>query len=171
MESVGRARGRGRANLLSLTGQSDVNPRPGAFANAAAAASSFSVTSSASSVLTSSTPTEKQPPTSTGTTFEPISSTTKSTVEKPRRGNAPVIMAAPRGKGVEHLVSELAVLSTGERQTGSGRGTPWSNIALPKTKPTHIEDKRGVSGDPISIVANYIRILSKPSWQLFQYHI
>ncbi len=29
----------------------------------------------------------------------------------------------------------------------------------------------GVSGDPISIVANYIRILSKPSWQLFQYHI
>lgn len=29
----------------------------------------------------------------------------------------------------------------------------------------------GVSGDPISIVANYIRILSKPSWQLYQYHI
>ncbi|CAF5143392.1 unnamed protein product [Rotaria sp. Silwood1] len=166
MESVGRARGRGRANLFNLTGQSDVNPRPGAFANAAAAASSFSATT-----VTSSTPTEKQPPTSTGTSFEPTSSTTKSTVDKPRRGNAPVIMAAPRGKGVEHLVSDLAVLSTSERQTGSGRGTPWSNIALPKTKPTHIEDKRGVSGDPISIVANYIRILSKPSWQLFQYHI
>ncbi len=96
-------------------------------------------------------------------------------------------MTAPRGKGVEHLVSDLAALSTGERQAGSGRGTPWSSAALPKTKPSHIEDKRGthrmkvfffsenfllgVSGDPIHIVANYIRILSKPSWQLFQYHI
>ena len=53
-------------------------------------------------------------------------------------------MAAPRGKGVEHLVSDLATLSTSERQSGSGRGTPWSNTALPKTKPTHIEDKRGI---------------------------
>jgi hypothetical protein len=53
-------------------------------------------------------------------------------------------MAAPRGKGVEHLVSDLATLSTSERQTGSGRGTPWSNTALPKTKPTHIDDKRGI---------------------------
>jgi hypothetical protein len=52
-------------------------------------------------------------------------------------------MTAPRGKGVEHLVSDLATLSTSERQTGSGRGTPWSNTALPKTKPTHIDDKRG----------------------------
>ncbi|CAF1424094.1 unnamed protein product [Rotaria magnacalcarata] len=171
MDSVGRARGRGRANLFNLTGQTDVNPRPGAFANAAAAVSSFSATSSASSVLTSTTPTEKQPPTSTGTSYEPVSSTTKSTIDKPRRGNAPVIMSAPRGKGVEHLVSDLATLSTGDRQTGSGRGTPWSNIGLPKTKPSHIDDKRGVSGDPISIVANYIRILSKPAWQLFQYHI
>ena len=110
-------------------------------------------------------------------------------MDKPRRGNAPVIMTAPRGKGVEHLVSDFAALSTSERQSGSGRGTPWSHAMLPKTKPTHIDDKRGtsseqdinskilfvarlgVSGDPISIVANYIRILSKPSWQLFQYHI
>ena len=52
-------------------------------------------------------------------------------------------MTAPRGKGVEHLVSDFAALSTGERHGGSGRGTPWSNTALPKTKPTHIEDKRG----------------------------
>ncbi|CAF4329426.1 unnamed protein product, partial [Rotaria magnacalcarata] len=64
-------------------------------------------------VLTSTTPTEKQPPTSTGTSYEPVSSTTKSTIDKPRRGNAPVIMSAPRGKGVEHLVSDLATLSTG----------------------------------------------------------
>ncbi|UJR37097.1 hypothetical protein I4U23_029801 [Adineta vaga] len=168
MDSVGRARGRGRANLFNLS-----SPRPGAFANAAAPASSFTTASSASSVLTSTTPTEKQPATSTGTTFEPISSTTKSTADKPRRGNAPVIMTAPRGKGVEHLVSDFAGLSTGERQTGSGRGTPWSNTGLPKTKPTHIEDKRGIRKgyQMIIIVANYIRILSKPSWQLFQYHI
>jgi len=52
-------------------------------------------------------------------------------------------MTAPRGKGVEHLVPDLAALSIGERQAGSGRGTPWSNTALPKTKPTHIDDKRG----------------------------
>ena len=100
-------------------------------------------------------------------------------------------MAAPRGKGVEHIVTDLGGLSIGDRQSGSGRGTPWSNPMTPKTKPAHIDDKRGktlmrkeyqieniiddsnsgVSGDPISIVANYIRILSKPSWQLFQYHI
>ena len=60
-------------------------------------------------------------------------------------------MTAPRGKGVEHLVSDLATLSTGERQTGSGRGTPWSNTALPKTKPTHIEDKRGTLADEKNI--------------------
>lgn len=53
-------------------------------------------------------------------------------------------MTAPRGKGVEHLVSDFAALSTGERQAGSGRGTPWSNTVLPKTKPTHIDDKRGI---------------------------
>lgn len=67
MESVGRARGRGRANLFNLSslilryfafvylcidllaGQTESSPRPGAFANAAAAASTFSTTSSASS--------------------------------------------------------------------------------------------------------------------------
>ena len=52
-------------------------------------------------------------------------------------------MTAPRGKGVEHLVSDFAALSTSERQSGSGRGTPWSHAVLPKTKPTHIDDKRG----------------------------
>ena len=70
MESVGRARGRGRANLFNLSllihryfthvylcidllaGQTESSPRPGAFANAAVAASTFSTISSASSSLT-----------------------------------------------------------------------------------------------------------------------
>ena len=52
-------------------------------------------------------------------------------------------MTAPRGKGVEHLVSDLAALSTGAHQTISGRGTPWSNVVLPKTRSNYMEDKRG----------------------------
>ena len=68
-------------------------------------------------------------------------------MDKPRRGNAPIIMAAPRGKGVEHLVTDLGGLSIGDRQSGSGRGTPWSNPVTPKTKPSHIDDKRGT--DPV----------------------
>lgn len=63
-------------------------------------------------------------------------------------------MTAPRGKGVEHLVSDFAALSTSERQSGSGRGTPWSHAGLPKTKPSHIDDKRGLwerERDPINV--------------------
>jgi hypothetical protein len=66
-------------------------------------------------------------------------------VDKPRRGNAPIIMAAPRGKGIDHLVSDLASMSVGDRHGGSGRGTPWSNTLLPKTKPSGMDDKRGTS--------------------------
>ena len=29
----------------------------------------------------------------------------------------------------------------------------------------------GTLGDPVNIIANYIKILTKPQWELFQYHI
>jgi aubergine-like protein len=30
---------------------------------------------------------------------------------------------------------------------------------------------QGTAGDPVNIIANYIKILTKPQWELFQYHI
>ncbi|CAF1387112.1 unnamed protein product, partial [Didymodactylos carnosus] len=33
------------------------------------------------------------------------------------------------------------------------------------------QEKRGVSGEQIRIVANYIKILTAPQWQLYQYHV
>jgi aubergine-like protein len=32
-------------------------------------------------------------------------------------------------------------------------------------------DYKGSAGDPVQIVANYIKILTRPQWELFQYHI
>lgn len=107
MDSIGRARGRGRVLTENLSISKDETTRP----------FNFSRVTSASC---------------------------QSSEEKIDRANAaPVIISAPRGKGVGRFVSEFPSLRISERANSSGRGTPWSNCSLPKTKPSHIEDKRG----------------------------
>ena len=41
---------------------------------------------------------------------------------------------------------------------------------LPRTRPDELKCKRGESGQSISLVANYIKILAAPKWDLFRYH-
>lgn len=41
----------------------------------------------------------------------------------------------------------------------------------PRTRPEHITDKRGTSGQPISVVSNFIRLRNRPDCALYQYQV
>ena len=94
---------------------------------------------------------------------------------------------APRGSGVQSMTSDfgaMSIASSGGAQSSS-RSVFHSNVADVQLKP---KDKRGtisnlcsrwvltfhiegISGDPVNVIANYIKVLTKPQWELFQYHI
>ncbi|CAF0742824.1 unnamed protein product [Didymodactylos carnosus] len=158
---VGRARGRGRAQLLLGARETQ---RPGDIGGALAAVVSPAQPAGAG----------PSPSISLSTTVSPSSATTTTEVkpgEKPRRGGAPVVFQqAPRGKGIEHLMGGLEITPKGT-PIGRGREYTYAQVHGPHTRPEHIIDKRGTGGDPIELVANYIKILSRPEWELFQYHI
>ncbi|XP_077504141.1 piwi-like protein 1 [Amblyomma americanum] len=44
-------------------------------------------------------------------------------------------------------------------------------FAVVETRPAHIDNKRGTSGSPINVVANYIRLISMPQFCIHQYHV
>ncbi|KAK8788333.1 hypothetical protein V5799_021892 [Amblyomma americanum] len=44
-------------------------------------------------------------------------------------------------------------------------------FAVVETLPAHIDNKRGTSGSPIKVVANYFRLLSMPQCCIHQYHV
>ncbi len=83
------------------------------------------------------------------------------------------------------MISEFAGMRVGPGSgRSSSRSVPYSSTS--DTQP-QVTDKRGkliilflsfwffdfsgTAGDPINIIANYIKILTKPQWELFQYHI
>jgi len=41
---------------------------------------------------------------------------------------------------------------------------------FPKTRPTELTSKQGESGQQIELVANYIKMLAAPKWDLYRYH-
>jgi aubergine-like protein len=41
---------------------------------------------------------------------------------------------------------------------------------FPKTRPSELSSKQGESGQEIALVANYIKILAAPKWDLYRYH-
>ncbi|CAF0863904.1 unnamed protein product, partial [Didymodactylos carnosus] len=158
----GRARGRGR--MTAIPEKNDEIGRPGDIAGAIQSTAALS-----SQTLISGTGYVH----STSPSLIPSETITESDAANPekfRRGGAPTIMqSAPRGKGVEHLIGEFAQMSVHSLGRSSSRSIPWSD--LPRTRPESCIDKRGTSGDVIPLIANYIKILSAPTWELFQYHI
>ncbi|XP_066267704.1 piwi-like protein 1 [Branchiostoma lanceolatum] len=44
-------------------------------------------------------------------------------------------------------------------------------INVPHTRPAHIQDKKGTAGQPVSLVANFFRVSTTPSWALYQYNV
>ncbi|CAF4140900.1 unnamed protein product [Rotaria sp. Silwood2] len=103
-------------------------------------------------------------------TSEAIPPDEQSRAEKPRRGNPPKVMpGAPRGSGVKGITSEFATMRVGSSSgRSSSRSIPYSSMSEPQPQTT---EKQGTAGDPVNIIANYIKILTKPQWELFQYHI
>ncbi|XP_077500664.1 piwi-like protein 1 [Amblyomma americanum] len=43
--------------------------------------------------------------------------------------------------------------------------------AVIETRPAHINNKKGISGSPIKVVANYFRLISMPQCCIHQYHV
>jgi hypothetical protein len=39
------------------------------------------------------------------------------------------------------------------------------------TRPANCTDKKGTSGTPVQILCNYFRVLNRPDWILYQYHV
>ncbi|XP_050023605.1 piwi-like protein 1 [Dermacentor andersoni] len=60
-----------------------------------------------------------------------------------------------------------AAISAGR---GARRGRR-DELAVLATRPKHMTDKTGLSGNPIKLVANYFRLLSLPQWCVHQYHV
>ncbi|KAL3183271.1 hypothetical protein MRX96_000252 [Rhipicephalus microplus] len=53
---------------------------------------------------------------------------------------------------------------------GAARGRR-DDFAIVPTRPTHMTDKCGNTGDPVRLLANYFRLVSLPKWCIHQYHV
>lgn len=40
-----------------------------------------------------------------------------------------------------------------------------------RTRPQHLGTKNGTSGIPVKLETNYFRLLKKPNWSLYKYHV
>ena len=52
---------------------------------------------------------------------------------------------------------------------GATRGRRERASEILKTRPDHIDSKRGQGGDPVQIMANYFKLKMKTEWRLYQY--
>ncbi|CAF1184445.1 unnamed protein product [Adineta steineri] len=154
MSSVGKARGRSRGRI-SQTKEPDA---PGGLQDY--------VDSETSSYVSQQSETSDIRLRS----HEETPSDEQSRAEKPRRGNPPKVMSgAPRGSGIQSMTSDFAAMRVGANSgRSSSRSVPYTELSEAQPQVT---EKRGTAGDPINIIANYIKILTKPQWELFQYHI
>jgi hypothetical protein len=87
-------------------------------------------------------------------------------------------MSIPRGRGLDKLAPHMAGMSIGEHREGRSRGAPIHEEAQRRiVDPTRVSfrepgtEKIGTSGEPVALIANYVRILSAPQWLLYQYHV
>ncbi|CAH0406951.1 unnamed protein product [Chilo suppressalis] len=62
-----------------------------------------------------------------------------------------------------------AVVGRGSRR-GGGRVLP-EQMTILRTRPTHVTTKKGTSGTPIDLLANYFAVETTPQWRLYQYHV
>ncbi|KAL0880899.1 hypothetical protein ABMA27_002071 [Loxostege sticticalis] len=62
-----------------------------------------------------------------------------------------------------------AVVGRGSRR-GGGRVLP-EQMTILRTRPTHVETKKGASGQAIDLMANYFTVQTTPQWCLYQYHV
>ncbi|KAJ2950021.1 hypothetical protein O0L34_g11358 [Tuta absoluta] len=62
-----------------------------------------------------------------------------------------------------------AVVGRGSRR-GGGRVLP-EQMTILRTRPATVESKKGSTGDPLDVCANYFTVETTPQWCLYQYHV
>lgn len=96
-----------------------------------------------------------------------------------------IVLGAPRGVGIPALTAELSsvrlsassgrssarsIPSSTTNETASSSTGGKQGISTTRSNQSDMSFK-GTSGDPIHIIANYVKVLTKPQWELFQYHV
>ncbi|XP_026764636.1 piwi-like protein Siwi [Galleria mellonella] len=61
------------------------------------------------------------------------------------------------------------VVGRGSRR-GGGRVLP-EQMTILRTRPTTVQSKKGTSGTPLDLIANYFTVKTTPQWSLYQYHV
>ncbi|XP_030029276.2 piwi-like protein Siwi [Manduca sexta] len=62
-----------------------------------------------------------------------------------------------------------AVVGRGSRR-GGGRVLP-EQLSVLRTRPATVQSKKGTSGTPLDLCANYFTVQTTPQWCLYQYHV
>ncbi|CAF1131387.1 unnamed protein product [Adineta steineri] len=73
---------------------------------------------------------------------------------------------SPTPSTISEMTSQLDTLSMA---TDDNDRYPTTS-KFPKTRPTELSSKKGETGQEIALVANYIKILAAPKWDLYRYH-
>ncbi|XP_052219954.1 piwi-like protein 1 [Dreissena polymorpha] len=79
----------------------------------------------------------------------------------------------PPGMAGVDIYNRSPAEAGGGRGGGVGEGRPdrRRRFEEPSTRPAHVTDKSGTSGQPIPLKANYFRLEQAPDWHLYQYHV
>ncbi|KAG9353937.1 hypothetical protein JZ751_012061 [Albula glossodonta] len=86
------------------------------------------------------------------------------------RGRQRTAPSAATAEGLLEISAGFQRVTIGER--GGRRRDLHDEGVCTRQSMGHVKDsKSGVSGSPIELRANYFRILSRPQWILFQYHV
>ncbi|KAK3566050.1 hypothetical protein QTP86_025034, partial [Hemibagrus guttatus] len=86
------------------------------------------------------------------------------------RGRQKMAPAAVTAEGVLQISAGFQQVKLGERG-GRRRDFHDSGVNTRQLMEHVKESKTGLSGSPIELRANYMRLLSRPQWALFQYHV
>lgn len=143
---TGRARGRARGRSRGSGTLESVRPGPGEKPQAPTTEAQIGPGRGSRSRGTA--PTQQQPP-----------------KQAPQQVSPPVEEMAAMG------VSQKSPPATTPATAGRGTGGRGRGGAEPVTRPVHIQDKRGTTGQEINVVSNYIRMMNRPNCALYQYNV
>ena len=97
----------------------------------------------------------------------------------PPPAQAAAVAPQPQQKPVAPPTEAMAAMSVRQEQrppvgtTGSAEQRPPRRQipSEPATKPAHVVDKKGVTGKSIPLVSNHFRLMTKPSFGVYQYNV
>ncbi|XP_067125118.1 piwi-like protein 1 [Centruroides vittatus] len=81
------------------------------------------------------------------------------------------VRSEQRPGDVEALTRAVASAQISGESAGRGTRRGRQEIYEPVTRPEHVADKRGKTGKKIEVYSNYFKVLSRPNWRIYQYHV